>query len=337
MSWSLTARSKFGTAADLHCKGYLSFWDDPRPNALADSPHGHAFWDPSAIMALFAHPTLQDLSLDAADFPKEINALFEGEPFATRRQSTPLQRLCLKRTFIEDSTLKLILRMPKALKEFYFLELDEESDPYCDVGIEEACVKRGDFNLWMDSITSTQSQSLRKLHLIFNESDEVWTIHSDTPMTALREFSNLRHLVIEPESLRMVGEDPTPENVDLPAEKFIQHLPPYLEILEIGRPLGWDSSWGMERPPDLFAPAILELLEKHVALLPSLKRLVLTQAYRPKDYEQNLREQIYRACQLSGIELSFNKRDQKILTHPWNDDRGVEVAVGMAADVEGYN
>lgn len=86
------------------------------------------------------------------------------------------------------------------MREFYFLEPDEESDPYYDMGIEELCVKRGDFNRWMDSIASTQLFSLRKLHLIFHESDEVWTIHSDTPMTALREFYSLRHLVIELEA-----------------------------------------------------------------------------------------------------------------------------------------
>lgn len=134
----------------------------------------------------------------------------------------------------------------------------------------------------------------------------------------------------------MIGEEPTPETIDLSAEKLVAHLPPHLEILEIGRPIGWDPVWG-NSTPDLFVPAILELLEKRAALLPSLKKLILTQPYRPTDYEQDLREQIYSACRRSGVELGFNTRDQKILTHPWDDDRSVDVPVGMAAAVDGQD
>jgi hypothetical protein len=236
----------------------------------------------------------------------------------------------MKRTVIEARTLKSILRMPKALKEFYFLEPDEEGDLYCDVDMDSECVKTGNFNLWMDSIASTQSQSLQKLHLIFEESGG-GILHSDIPMIALREFSSLKHLVIELESLRMIGEQPTPETTRLTTKKFVAHLPPNLEVLEIGRPMGWNHVYGCMRPPDLFAPAILRLLETRAVFLPSLKKLILTQAYRPSEYERDLREQIYSACQRSGVELSFNTRDQRILTHPWDDDRSVYVPVGMAA------
>lgn len=255
------------------------------------------------MSVLFAHPTLQDLTIDTANFGNNFKTILSSEMFTLRRGITPLRRLCLKHSIIDHETLELILNMPKELEQFNLFEHDDEPD----YSIRPAAIRiepRAEgLNPLLSAIVKTEANSLQELHLISN------SIISH-PIAQLSSLSKLRHVAINLYMCVPAMDDP---------RDLGRLLPQSIEVLEIIR-----SCVGLQY---FIIPLVLT---KH-ALLPSLKMLILTEVPPPEKPFFEI-ERLPLACQRGGVELVFKKSKRKMGTHPWDDDRRVEVSLTIAEE-----
>ncbi|KAH7309814.1 hypothetical protein B0I35DRAFT_440678 [Stachybotrys elegans] len=170
------------------------------------------YWDLRENIHVFAHPTLETLTIRRAKLD------YRGFDLMERPHMTALKRLHLIECDINDDALSDLLVFPKALKEFVMTQLPEP--------VPELEESSDNIRHYFSALTSAR-ESLESITIDFP------TLRGPRALR-LREFEALRSLRInwDYHLLGSTSKKPRVESVG---------LPPELEALEFFNPLGTDD------------------------------------------------------------------------------------------------
>ncbi|CZR67548.1 uncharacterized protein PAC_17447 [Phialocephala subalpina] len=215
---------------------------------------------------------------------------------AISQRETPLEDLKLIDCEFSASDLNAILQCPRTLRTLSICSAIDNDDLFDNEEVDHE-------EFFLAISQSRSGKSLEGFRLDFQHRH--YTI---VPAPGMDKFLHVKYLEVHPEHLHNKAtwheEYPIPD-IDCPIERL---LPPNLEVLKI-------TFYDAEEDENI----VCDILERKADIVPSLRRIVLTQHYRDREMVEELRKAVAKETDRRNYARANSVISDDFPCHIWRD------------------